>query len=188
MEYISKKLTYYILKKGMITEELTEVYEYGFQCFLEFSLSTLCSIIIAIFLNMLPECLFFFLIFIPMRSFGGGVHMKTYLACFIGSCLLLTSTMLAVKYLSVPIYFSLGLYIISAILVMIIGPVNHPNREVDCQENHTFMRKTYLTLLLSLICAVFFIYIKSTRYMFLQALVFFIIFVTSLIGRLLYKD
>ncbi len=118
----------------MITEELTEVYEYGFQCFLEFSLSTLCSIIIAIFLNMLPECLFFFLIFIPMRSFGGGVHMKTYLACFIGSCLLLTSTMLAVKYLSVPIYFSLGLYIISAILVMIIGPVNHPNREVDCQR------------------------------------------------------
>ncbi len=155
MEYISKKLTDYILKKGMITEELTEVYEYGFQCFLEFSLSTLCSIIIAIFLNMLPECLFFFLIFIPMRSFGGGVHMKTYLACFIGSCLLLTSTMLAVKYLSVPIYFSLGLYIISAILVMIIGPVNHPNREVDCQENHTFMRKTYLTLLLSLIYAVF---------------------------------
>lgn len=51
MEYISKKLTDYILKKGMITEELTEVYEYGFQCFLEFSLSTLCSIIIAIFLN-----------------------------------------------------------------------------------------------------------------------------------------
>ncbi len=92
MEYISKKLTDYILNKGMITEELTEVYEYGFQCFLEFSLSTLCSIIIAIFLNMLPECLFFFLIFIPMRSFGGGVHMKTYLACFIGSCLLLTST------------------------------------------------------------------------------------------------
>lgn len=84
--------------------------------------------------------------------------------------------------------FFLGLYIISAILVMIIRPVNHPNREVDCQENHTFMRKTYLTLLLSLICAVFFIYIKSTRYMFLQALVFFIIFVTSLIGRLLYKD
>ena len=33
MEYISKKLTDYILKKGMITEELTEVYEYGFQCF-----------------------------------------------------------------------------------------------------------------------------------------------------------
>ena len=109
MEYISKKLTDYILNKGMITEELTEVYEYGFQCFLEFSLSTLCSIIIAIFLNMLPECLFFFLIFIPMRSFGGGVHMKTYLACFIGSCLLLTSTMLAVKYLSVPIYFFFGI-------------------------------------------------------------------------------
>lgn len=34
MEYISKKLTDYILKKGMITEELTEVYEECVKLFL----------------------------------------------------------------------------------------------------------------------------------------------------------
>ena len=73
MEYLANKLTDYIIEKGIITEDMTGIYKYGFQCFLEFSVSTLCSIIIALFFGMLPECLFFFLLFIPMRSFGGGL-------------------------------------------------------------------------------------------------------------------
>lgn len=102
MEHLAKRLADYICEKEIITEEMTEIYQYGFQCFLELSVSTVCSIIIALFLGMLPECLFFFLLFIPMRSYGGGLHMKTYFACFIGSCLILTASLLAVKYLQSP--------------------------------------------------------------------------------------
>ena len=59
MEHLAKKLTDYIFEKGIITEESHEIYQYGFQCFLELSVSTICSIIIALFLHMIPECLFF---------------------------------------------------------------------------------------------------------------------------------
>ena len=138
MEYLANKLTDYIIEKGIITEDMTGIYKYGFQCFLEFSVSTLCSIIIALFFGMLPECLFFFLLFIPMRSFGGGLHMKTYLACFTGSCFILTSTLLAVKYLTIPLFPSFVLYLFTAILILAIGPVDHPNREVDGKDNHIF--------------------------------------------------
>ena len=62
MEYLAKKLTNYIYEKKIITEELVEIYQYGFQCFLELSVSTICSIMIALFFGMLPECLFFFLL------------------------------------------------------------------------------------------------------------------------------
>ena len=34
MEYLAKKLTNYIYEKKIITEELIEIYQYGFQCFL----------------------------------------------------------------------------------------------------------------------------------------------------------
>lgn len=187
MEYLAKKLTNYILEKGIITEESYEIYEYGFQCFLELSASTVCSIIIAIFLHMLPECLFFFLLFIPLRSFGGGLHLKTYFACFIGSCLILVSSLLAVKYFTVPLAISFGLYAVSAILILIIGPVDHPNREVDAQDNRIFIKRIYITMLISFLLAIFFIASKNTRYMFLQAIVFFFVFSTSFIGRLLYK-
>ena len=103
MEHLSIVLTDYIFKKGIIDEKSYEIYQYGFQCFLEVSTSTICSIIIALLLHMLPECLFFFLLFIPMRSFSGGLHLKTYFSCFIGSCLILASTLLIVKYVTVPI-------------------------------------------------------------------------------------
>ena len=40
MEYLSAKLANYILKKGLIDTEAYEIYQYGFQCFLEVSVST----------------------------------------------------------------------------------------------------------------------------------------------------
>lgn len=187
MEYLATKLAHYILEKGIITEDLIEIYQYGFQCFLELSMSTVCSIIIALFLGMLPECLFFFLLYIPIRSFGGGLHMKTYFACFIGSCFILTASLLAVKYLTIPIPLSFALYLFAAILILFIGPVDHPNREVDAQENHTFIKRTYFSMLISFLLALFFIFTQNTRYIFLQAIVFIFISATSLIGRLIYK-
>lgn len=183
MEHLAKKLTDYIYEKKIITEELVEIYQYGFQCFLEMSVSTICSIIIALFLGMLPECLFFFLLFIPMRSYGGGLHMKTYFACFI-----LTFSLLAVKYLTISIPISFALYLFAAILILVIGPVDHPNREVDAQENRTFIKRTYFTMLISFFLGLFFIFTQNTRYMFLQAIVFVFISATSLIGRLIYKQ
>ena len=39
MEYLAKKLTNYIYEKKIITEELIEIYQYGFQCFLELSVT-----------------------------------------------------------------------------------------------------------------------------------------------------
>ena len=93
MEHLSIVLTNYIFKKGIIDEKNYEIYQYGFQCFLEVSASTICSIVIALLLHMFSECLFFFLLFIPMRSFSGGLHLKTYFSCFIGSCLILTTTL-----------------------------------------------------------------------------------------------
>ncbi len=188
MEHLAKKLTEYILKKEIIAEDSFEIYQYGFQCFLELSASTICSIVIALFLGMIPECIFFFLLFIPMRSFGGGLHMKTYFACFIGSCLILFSTLLAVKYVTIPVFVAFGLYIFTAILILIIGPVDHPNREVDAQDNLTFIKRTHFTILISLLLALFFVLTRNTRYMFLQAIVFTFIFITSLIGRLIYKQ
>lgn len=107
------------------------------------------------FFGMLPECLFFFLLFIPMRSYGGGLHMKTYFACFIGSCFILTFSLLAVKYLTISIPISFALYLFAAILILVIGPVDHPNREVDAQENRTFIKRTYFTMLISFFLALF---------------------------------
>ena len=187
MEYLSAKLTNYILKKGRIDTEAYEIYQYGFQCFLEVSVSTICSLFLALLLHMLPECLFFFLLFIPLRSFGGGLHLKTYFACFIGSCLILLFTLLSVKYFTIPLFISFVLYAFCAILILIIGPVNHPNRKVNSHDNTIFAKRTYLTIVFTFVIAILFIVTNNAKYMFLQAIVFLFIYATSFIGHILYK-
>lgn len=187
MEYLSRILTNYILKKEIIKQDSYDIYQYGLQCFLEISVSTICSIVIALFLHMLPECLFFFLIFIPLRSFSGGLHLKTYISCFFASILVLISTLLAVKHITVPLFTSFILYIFCAILILFIGPVDHPDRQVDSQENHIFKLKTYFTLFVSLLTAIIFSVRGNGKYMFLQAVVFLFVSITALIGRILYK-
>lgn len=82
MEHLSIVLTNYIFKKGIIDKKKYEIYQYGFQCFLEVSASTICSIVIALLLHMFSECLFFFLLFIPMRSFSGGFAFKNLFFLF----------------------------------------------------------------------------------------------------------
>ena len=184
MEYIAKILTNYIFQKGMITEKSYEAYMYGFQCFLELSISIFSSIIISVYLKMIPECLFFFLFFIPLRSYGGGLHLKTFFSCFISSCIIITSTLLTVKYLDISILLSYGLYIISAFLIIIIGPVDHPNREVNEFDNTIFVKRTYICILISLIFSIIFVIYKNAHYMLLEAIVFSFVFITSLTGKI----
>lgn len=60
MKLLSEKMANYTLKRNLIHCEEYEIYQYGFQNFLELFISTICSIIIAFALNMKLECIVFF--------------------------------------------------------------------------------------------------------------------------------
>ena len=186
MNFLSKKLTEYILEKGIIEKYNYEIYQYGFQIFLELSLNILFSIIIAVILDMKIECIFFFLFFIPLRSYNGGLHMDRYLSCFLLSCTTLALTLLIVKHFTLDPIFSYLLYAISVFIIIITGPINHPNREVNSEENIRFKAKSNITLALGFIISITFLLLSNHRYLFLEALVYALVSSTLLIGRLKY--
>ena len=186
MNFLSKKLTEYILEKGIIEKYNYEIYQYGFQIFLELSLNILCSTIIAVILDMKIECIFFFLFFIPLRSYNGGLHMDRYLSCFLLSCTTLALTLLIVKHFTLDPIFSYLLYAISVFIIIITGPINHPNREVNSEENIRFKAKSNITLALGFIISITFLLLSNHRYLFLEALVYALVSSTLLIGRLKY--
>lgn len=187
MNQLSNNLTNYILVKGVINENDFEMYQYGFQRFLELSINIICSIIIAVFLDMEFECIAFFLFFIPLRSYSGGFHMEHYLSCLFLSCLSLTGILCIVKCFSPTALFSCILYFISLIVIIIIGSVDHPNRCVDEEDNLYFRKRTNTILLISLIIFIFFLLANNTRYLLLEALVFTLTSVSLLIGKIQYS-
>ncbi|MBO4456532.1 MAG: accessory gene regulator B family protein [Butyrivibrio sp.] len=187
MDHMATKLTNYILKRGVIEEKEYEIYKYGFLCFLEVFMSTVTSIFIALFLKMLLPCLFFFLLFIPMRSFGGGLHFRNYFACYIGSCLVLTLSLLAIKHLTLPLTASLIIFIFFALFIVLIGPVDHPNREVDASENSTFKKRTNITIAFATAISVLLYILKNTSYLMLEAIVFAFLGISAAIGKIAYR-
>ncbi len=187
MEYLSKKAILYIIEKGLINEQDKKIYQYGFQCFLEVSISTIFSLVIGTILHMLPECLFFFFLFIPLRSFNGGLHLKKFSSCFICSSLILLCSLLIIRIINIPVLISFIIYMFSMILIIIIGPVDHPNRSVNSSENIIFKKKNNYCLFFSIVIALILLIAHIEKYMLLQGIVFLLLLLTSFIGHILYK-
>lgn len=141
MEKVSCLLTNRLIRKGIITIDKGCIYQYGFQIGLEVSLNTFISFLIAVYLHMECETLLFFTVFTLLRSYAGGLHMETYLACLVCSCVSLTGLLLIAKYLDCHNFLSIGLIFMSLILVKILSPVLDINRPVSANDLLKFARR-----------------------------------------------
>ena len=186
MKRLEEVLTDYVIQKGMVKEEDRELYEYGFIMTIEVGLFVLSCLFVSLYLHMLMEGILFFLIFAPLRSYAGGLHLDKFHSCFILSCLTFSGILLIVRYVHISMLFSfIALFILEA-AVYALYPVENINREVDSEENRFFKKKLKIflavDLLLAIICAV----LKKECYVFLIAVIFFMIVVTMILGK--YKN
>lgn len=186
MNKIAKNLTNYAIYKGTIKETDRNVYEYGFTITIELSLFMLASLFIMLYLHMFAEGILFFLIFSPLRSYAGGLHLEKYHSCLILSCLTFFGILVLVKYFCFPIYFSFIAICISEIAVYAFYPVENANREVKGEENAYFRKKLkkflFLDLLISAVCVA----LKKDSYIFLISVTFLMVAVTMMLGK--YKN
>lgn len=58
MEKIAKKLTDYYMRKGLINEKDTAIYQFGWQVSIEIFISIIASVGIALYLKMFPDVIF----------------------------------------------------------------------------------------------------------------------------------
>ncbi|MCR4568497.1 MAG: accessory gene regulator B family protein [Pseudobutyrivibrio sp.] len=184
MEKISARLTDYILNKGLIKKEDYNIYQYGFLCFLETTVGILSCIIISIIVGMFWEGVFFLLVFMPLRSFGGGLHLEKFYQCFIVSCLIMIASLLIVKSFSIPKIISLSVVFLSSVALLLIGPVDHPNREVEPEDNLIFIRKTKYTVFICMLVSIVLFFFDKTTYLFLEAVIFVILFITNCLAEI----
>lgn len=78
MNGIARILTDYVIYKGMVKEEERSIYEYGFVVAMETGLSLIIIFFVAGILHMVVEGILFFIVFIPLRSYAGGLHLEHY--------------------------------------------------------------------------------------------------------------
>ena len=186
MEKVAKALTDYIIGKGMIEDDDREIYEYGFQIATEVGLFILFCVVTTLHLHMYMEAIMFFVIFAPLRSYAGGLHLEKYHSCLILSCLTFCGVLLIVKYIQVSFYFSFIVLLILEYWVFSLYPVENLNRKVDDEENRYFKKKLVAFLLLDLLIAIACIILHSSSGIFVITVTFTIVMVTMVIGK--YKN
>lgn len=140
MEYLAEKLTQYIISKGSISKEEYGVYKYGLQTGMEMILCMVISSMIAIHLKSFLEFLFLVIVFFPLRSYFGGIHMKHFLSCLVCSCTVITGLLIFVK----KFVLSDGISFVFVILLLAasyaLAYINMKKQKIDKME-HCFLRK-----------------------------------------------
>ena len=183
MRKVAKLLTDYVIKKSMVDEADREVYEYGFVITLEVGLFLVASLFIALKLDMVLEGIFFFVIFSPLRSYAGGLHLEKFWICFVLSCLTYITTLLVVKNLCLHEFVSLIVLFALEVFVYVLYPVENRNREINEEENKCFkiklMKYLCLDFFIGIVCTIF----EKDSYFLELNIIFLIVVITMLIGK-----
>lgn len=183
MQKISKILTTYIIKKGIVKETERDIYEYGFLIFTECGLFIFCCLVITILFQKYIEGLIFFCIFAPLRSYAGGLHLKKFWFCFILSCLTYFGTLYLAENILVPVEEVFIIILFLLVTTYHLYPIDDSNREVDEEENTYFKNKMLKYIYLDIMFITLCLFLKKNEWMNVIMITFLVIVVTMLIGK-----
>lgn len=183
MDKAARLLTDYVEKKGVIERKERELYEYGFEIALEASLSFLVCIVLASMLHMVLEGILFFVIFIPMRSFAGGLHLDHYWKCFLLSCATFLAALFLVKFTDIPAAASFLGIMLMMLCIYGMYPVENRNRQVDMEENSYFKKQLIKYLMIDFGITLGCYILEKEKALSLIAVTFGLIAATMLIGK-----
>ena len=179
----AKILANYVIQKGTVKEDEREIYEYGFTVAMETVLCIIVCFVASLVLHTVLEGILFFVIFIPLRSYSGGLHLNNYWSCFSLSCLTFLSIMLLGKYLDFSIYILLTVFFLSEMVVYSLYPVENMNRTVDVEEDKHFKKRLKQFLIIDGIIAITFAALNWNKYLHTITMTLVMIAVTMAIGK-----
>lgn len=131
MKRITNSVVDIMIRNKAICCEDRDVYFYCVESFLEkFVVIALCMVIGIIF-SRVEETLLFWLYFMFLRSYAGGIHMKTQKQCFVVSvlvfiiCVLLSTVIVETKF-----EYQFVMMIITGICICAMSPVECKNKRL----------------------------------------------------------
>lgn len=183
MKKISKCLTDYVIDKELIEEEDRSIYEYGFTVALELGIFIILCIMVMVSFHMYFEGILFFLIFVPLRSYAGGLHLQRYCSCLILSTLTFGGIIAVGRMIQLPLVLAAVISFAALVGIYWLYPVENVNRKVDQQENVYFRRKLRFFLMIDAVLIVIFYVLGAYRGLWIIALTLIMVFVTMLMGK-----
>lgn len=161
MDKLLSGIMIFIDSDNNMEQEKVEIIRYGLELLLLKVMFFLAAVIAGIMMGSVVECMYFLLLFIPLRSMGGGYHAKTRLRCFLLSMCMIIVVLQILRIISVFKFAIavLGIFtVLFAAIVWNLSPVDTKNKRLGNQQRLLIKRKgrvlLFSEILLSLVlCA-----------------------------------
>lgn len=147
-KYIIEKLVLY----KIISEEETEIYQFGMVCLALKLIHIISYLCIAICLKMLPESIVVGCVLIPLRRSAGGYHAKTRIRCYMFSCFYVFIILCVIKIVTNQLVWWVALAL-ADIIIFYKSPIDNDNKRLDKKEIDYYRKKSrYILIFINLCC------------------------------------
>lgn len=148
MEQIALRIVSKMLMANLISDNETEMYNYGVQVLLEKVISYAAIFALAMIIHKFLEILLFSVSFSVIRKYSGGIHCKTFKSCLIISALVSFSGVELLPLIENNLSLYQGGVVMSIVILIIIGSINNPNIDWSEYEYKRARRLSRMTAVL----------------------------------------
>ena len=127
---ISQNITKKFVELGVISNDDSDIYIYGFELLVALLFTTITIILISLFIDKFVETVLYLVGFFSVRVICGGYHAKHHYSCFATTTftyflfLLLNICFYSKPYLNLTVGF---MTIVSVVLIIAFAPIEHPD-------------------------------------------------------------
>lgn len=154
---IAEHITQKLVASEFIEENDRDLYIYGFFLLISRLFFFLITIIAGFLMRIPTESIVFYIVFMFLRTYAGGVHAKTEARCTILTTLALSASVMCIRILSQVQSRSCAILLLisSCLCILLFCPLDTKEKPLDTIEKNKYRSRCYLIVLLCVAGAVF---------------------------------
>lgn len=152
IQSISDKIIQHAIRNEYIKQEQRDEYVYALNILLNILTTDATMLCIGFLMDMIWECIIFWLVYKVLRKYCGGFHFSTSWKCYLSSCIMCPAVLAAIRYVPYDKAIWGVLTAAMAAVLFILSPVAAENKPLDEKEKRVFGSIAKVLVIMVMIC------------------------------------
>ena len=153
--WIAKQITHKLIVPSVIEEGDRELYSYGFFLLISKIFFLFITVIAGLLTDTTIESIIFYVVFMLLRTYAGGIHARTETSCTVLTTLALIASVLVIKQLETHTsgVISLLMLGIGSLCILVFSPLDTDGKPLDEHEKRQYKTICIVILIICIIVA-----------------------------------
>lgn len=150
-----------LVEKQIINKEDIDLYEYSLSQTQVYIFFITCVFVVNVFTKEFFATTFFMILFLNLRRYCGGIHLKNQNSCLMLSVCVTCGIPILCKYIYLKYDEIIVIQIIISMIISILPIIDHPNKRLTNNEKKKFKRKAMIQLVYYLLITLLLLLFKQ---------------------------